>query len=733
MLNLIPEFVRNIWSKWDIRCVVLTSLLLQITLNFLTPFRKRTRNSMVILSVWFSYLFADYTANFGVGLISDKYGDEDTSNSNNGFLIAFWAPFLLLHLGGPDTITAFSLEDNELWLRHMLGLVVQVCLTAYVFLLTLPANTFWLPTTFVFLAGIIKFSERTRSLQLASFSNSQQSFKSVGELYQKYLVLCTKKLNKEFPPGRDEECDNSSKAMHEQAQMDKHKKERLDDVSVVTLAFLLFHVYKMVFVETKVRYTKRFVNEYFDNLTAIDALRVVEVELNFIYEALYTKASLVHNKVGFFFRFVSITCVVVALILFAFDQKHGCNEFDVRVTYILLYGAVALDVVSFFILIFSDHTFACLNITILDDSYQNGNFRWIRNLYTFIFRCFLKLRRPKCCPRWPESISGFNFISYCLHKRKGWIERTINCIGAGELEQWALEEKNALCQELWIFIFKEFQRKRMEMKDELFDNDKILNYRGEWIIRKDEILQKDQEKWMKFVDIKTVSFEQNIIQWHIATTFLFYGDDDVDVKPRSGSVDHETNEDVKLHRDFSKLLSDYMLYLLVMNPTMMSNFKEIGFEERWENYCYYTTDLFQREIDTKADNKILPPIKKIGESIEKFFTIGKSSSEDATKNTKKLREACDIFYNSISDPSQDITRDNLQVFNHAVTLTEMLKELEGTHKWKIIAQVWVEMLSYAASNCRSLNHAQQLGKGRDFISLVWLLMSKFGLGKRFTV
>ncbi|MBA0862126.1 hypothetical protein Goshw_004800, partial [Gossypium schwendimanii] len=26
----------------------------------------------------------------------------------NSDLLAFWAPFLLLHLGGPDTITAFA-------------------------------------------------------------------------------------------------------------------------------------------------------------------------------------------------------------------------------------------------------------------------------------------------------------------------------------------------------------------------------------------------------------------------------------------------------------------------------------------------------------------------------------------------------------------------------------------------------------------------------------------------
>lgn len=35
-------------------------------------------------------------------------------------LTTFWAPILLLHLGGTDTITAYSLEDNELRRRHLL-------------------------------------------------------------------------------------------------------------------------------------------------------------------------------------------------------------------------------------------------------------------------------------------------------------------------------------------------------------------------------------------------------------------------------------------------------------------------------------------------------------------------------------------------------------------------------------------------------------------------------------
>jgi len=39
---------------------------------------------------------------------------------------------LLLHLGGPDTITAYAFEDNQLWLRHLLNLAVQVMGAAYV-------------------------------------------------------------------------------------------------------------------------------------------------------------------------------------------------------------------------------------------------------------------------------------------------------------------------------------------------------------------------------------------------------------------------------------------------------------------------------------------------------------------------------------------------------------------------------------------------------------------------
>ena len=54
-------------------------------------------------------------------------------------------------------------------------------------------------------------------------------------------------------------------------------------------------------------------------------------------------------------------------------------------------------------------------------------------------------------------------------------------------------------------------------------------------------------------------------------------------------------------------------------------------------------------------------------------------------------------------------------------------------KWFIMSKVWVEMLSYAARGIRADTHAQQLSRGGDLITIVWLLMAHFGLGDQFQI
>ncbi|CAL5341873.1 unnamed protein product [Camellia sinensis] len=143
-------------------------------LIFLATSRKRTGRRIVILMIWAAYLLADWIAAFAVGLISNGQGNGCDVHPLNDDLPAFWAPFLLLHLGGPDTITAFALEDNELWIRHLLGLLIQLTAIAYVFSQSIP-NKLWIPTVLMIFAGLIKYAERTRALYMACLGNFKAS------------------------------------------------------------------------------------------------------------------------------------------------------------------------------------------------------------------------------------------------------------------------------------------------------------------------------------------------------------------------------------------------------------------------------------------------------------------------------------------------------------------------------------------------------------------------------
>ncbi|KAM4099706.1 hypothetical protein ACB094_05G012200 [Castanea mollissima] len=128
LMEIFPPMLRKLWKDWELRVLVLLSLTLQIVLIFFGNRRKYTRRTWIRIVLWCAYMIADWVAIVALGIISNNHGDVIESNGIDGLpndgiqLTAFWAPFLLLHLGGPDTVTSYSMEDNELWLRHLLGL-----------------------------------------------------------------------------------------------------------------------------------------------------------------------------------------------------------------------------------------------------------------------------------------------------------------------------------------------------------------------------------------------------------------------------------------------------------------------------------------------------------------------------------------------------------------------------------------------------------------------------------
>lgn len=90
--------------------------------------RKYCTNFMLRITLWFAFLLADWVTTISLGVLSNKVGQKNEGDfvEPKYVIISLWAPFLLIHLGGSDTITAYSMEDNELWRRRFVSFIVQV-------------------------------------------------------------------------------------------------------------------------------------------------------------------------------------------------------------------------------------------------------------------------------------------------------------------------------------------------------------------------------------------------------------------------------------------------------------------------------------------------------------------------------------------------------------------------------------------------------------------------------
>ena len=120
----IPKKVQKLWDAWHLRGLIILSLFLQAFLVSFASQRRRSKSTFIVFFIWSAYLLADWVAAVAIGVITQTQTEtcDQPPGDSGDDLLAFWASFLMLHLGGPDTITSYALEDNDLWLRHFLGL-----------------------------------------------------------------------------------------------------------------------------------------------------------------------------------------------------------------------------------------------------------------------------------------------------------------------------------------------------------------------------------------------------------------------------------------------------------------------------------------------------------------------------------------------------------------------------------------------------------------------------------
>ncbi|KAF8690670.1 hypothetical protein HU200_041043 [Digitaria exilis] len=329
--------VLDLWNHWSIEILVLLSLALQLFLFIFAGIRRCGAHTNPVLALrfmlWLAYLLADSTAIFTLGHIS-----LSGTSTREHRLVSFWAPFLLQHLGGPDNLTAYSLQDNQLWRRHLQILLVQVLGAAYVLYKQIAANglSVLVASALMFSVGAVKYAERTWALRCGDLRYIWSS-----------IIKERPARHGHFHPHND-----SSGA---------DEKEE----SILRRAHSLFYICKRGIVDSSVLYGD---SEYHDTAEMLRPVLpniwpLMEMELSLMYDILYTKAAVIHTWFGYSVRLFSPLTIVASLLLFHFSGEDGHSGIDVVITYVLLGGALFMETTSLVNALGSTWAFAFLCTT----------------------------------------------------------------------------------------------------------------------------------------------------------------------------------------------------------------------------------------------------------------------------------------------------------------------------------------------------------------------------------
>lgn len=69
-MQIFIQRIKHLWTGWEIRLLVLLSLLLQMILVIFGAQRKYTRKNWIHILVWLAYISADSTATAALGNLS---------------------------------------------------------------------------------------------------------------------------------------------------------------------------------------------------------------------------------------------------------------------------------------------------------------------------------------------------------------------------------------------------------------------------------------------------------------------------------------------------------------------------------------------------------------------------------------------------------------------------------------------------------------------------------------
>jgi len=425
--------------------------------------------------VWLAYLASDALAIYALATLFNRHnklpnkGGDGTSNSN-GNLEILWAPILLIHLGGQHPMTAYSIEDNELWRRHIVTLVSQVTVAIYVF-----CKSSWTrgdgmllqAAILLFIVGILRFCQKPVALKRASIASLTTSWAvcpprqahgggtKLGKVTEWFFTdLATLSSLRDRGAIRKHQEDGLSLQDYvEEAKklVSPMKKEGEEDADERYEPNFMRSI-SLLFVDQSAPYARRLgILRYFLKVHRRGrAYHDLMIDINLAFKLFYTNLKGTLSFPGLLLKLLLTFLTIPPIVLFAKTHKQqGFPKSDVVVTYILLCSTSLLE------------------------------FLW---LFSF---------QQVGVSGWSNKVAQHNIISFCAHKSSSKLMKLASQFN-DELEayiskhRYTWQESESKCIEITNLVIDHVRDGWMQYIHDGASYKRFNSLRGQWTMTRHE-------------------------------------------------------------------------------------------------------------------------------------------------------------------------------------------------------------------------------------------------------
>ncbi|KAL6844568.1 hypothetical protein ACP4OV_025227 [Aristida adscensionis] len=580
-----------------------------------------------------------------------------------------WAPVLLMHLGGQDIITAYNIEDNELWRRHVLTVVSQVTVAIYVFCKSWPGGDdlrLFQAAVLIFVVGMLKCFEKPWALRSASINSlvsssgfSQRTANTEGDINSLEDFVREARTfvkNAEQRVSKSLQIQQGSEPVHSKSpklieELEPPYKQFADFASPLPERLSIL--------------------KFFWVLKEGKAYQSLQTGISSAFSFLYTKQEMLlisesdgnsaiwRFVCGFMIRLARTFLPWAAICLFHYSNRHAYNVDDVKITYALLCCTAALELTS-----------SSAQVS------KSG---------------------------WPEMVFQYNLIGVFVHNIKPSNKMRIMSLFGGN--GWCMNQCFS-SPKITELIFQYMKDGWKEYIKNVATYRRFSSHRGQWTL--------ERHQCNNLVSSLDRPFDESVLLWHIATDFCFYS---------SAFAGHRC--------DFDEAKPRYMETkegLIIRFAWMLQ--KSSGASQRNQYRCGEYTHC-KANLCTRMSNYMMHLLYDNPEMLmpgtrRDLVKAAYKELKGICKGDKLPTEEIGLSKRIIQELKS--TQGSQESFIHdAWVLAEALQALGDEKMWKVIEGVWIEMLCFSASRCRGYLHAKALGSGGEFLTYVWLLLSRMGM------